>query len=147
MPSSRRNSGPRYRSMTCLQGGAVCILPAHPQRDSRRPGPPEPETSARTPAGRPVSTEDVERFLEGLGWSFTEVSLLTDKNVNGEILLQDLTPKMCSGYGIPSLRLKILTTTSRSGHPSGEGIPEICLSIRQMSKMLQMLCPNQLRVN
>jgi hypothetical protein len=72
-------------------------------------GHPEPENSAHTHAGPPVSTEDVATFLEGLGWRSKEVSLLTDQNVNGDVLLHDLTPEICSGYGIPSLRLKTLT--------------------------------------
>jgi hypothetical protein len=80
-------------------------------------GHPEPQNSAQTPAGPPVSTEDVATFLEGLGWSFTEVSLLTDKNINGEILLQDLTPKMCTEYGIPNLRLGTLTRHLRRWAP------------------------------
>ena len=53
-------------------------------------------------------------FLEGLGWNSTEVSLLTDQNVNGDVLLQDLTPEMCVGYGIPPLRLKTLTRHLRT---------------------------------
>jgi hypothetical protein len=77
-------------------------------------GRPEPENSAHTPAGPPVSTEDVAMFLEGLGWNSTEVSLLTDQNVNGDVLLQDLTPEMCVGYGIPPLRLKTLTRHLRT---------------------------------
>jgi hypothetical protein len=72
-------------------------------------GRPEPENSANTPAGPPVSTEDVATFLKGLGWNSTGVSLLTDQNVKGDVLLRDLTPEMCTGYAIPTLRLKTLT--------------------------------------
>ena len=85
-------------------------------------GHPEPDNSAHTPAGPPGSTEDVAMFLEGLGWSSTEVSLLTDQNVNGDVLLEDLTPEMCIGYGIPSLRLKTLTRHLRQWAPEwGKG--------------------------